>query len=157
MNREEELNKRIYNRNIPSKQLESIIDFRSQHTKYNLFPLFDDTPYLNKNQDIHFDVNNTFTPGTTSPFYGYATKIDDESNIKNLFMANQRHAIQSHYIPSSNSDMYIYDINFSEKNIEQHPYLQNEFQFSPKNTNPHNIGVNNNFYIHTRQEIKNIK
>jgi hypothetical protein len=121
-------------------------------------------------------MRTQFTPGSNVPFSGYMTSIDNESRLRNQFLANQS-AAQSKYIPSSTSDLYNYDIPYEiikgneqinsqpikmlEKpasNISQqqpYPHLFETPTFAPFDANEHRIGTNT-FENHTRQQVKNL-
>lgn len=98
------VNVKLYNRNVPSDFLETQLSARPLSTKYNLNP--------SKNQDYkdnkiykNFDIKHTFNPGTQGPWSGFAKHVNDESILKNQIFALQRSS-QSVWIPSSNSDLY---------------------------------------------------
>lgn len=98
------VNVKLYNRNVPSDFLETQLSARPLSTKYNLNP--------SKNQDYkdnkiykNFDIKQTFNPGTQGPWSGFAKHVNDESILKNQIFALQRSS-QSVWVPSSNSDLY---------------------------------------------------
>lgn len=133
-NRVQDLNNRMYRRNIPSVTLQSVFDPRPFNTKYTAFPVFD-------KPSVSFPVDKLtplqclpeykqevqFNPGTSAPFNGFANNVDRESSLNNLFESNQRYAIQNKYIPSSSSDMYKMNIQPTYKNIKTHPLLNETY------------------------------
>lgn len=156
----QETNKRIYDRNIPSRLLQPYIDVRPVLTKYSYFPIVDPRKQLNKEfiQLPTYDINNTFNPGNTqSPWSGFATNINVESELRNQIYSLQK-CSQAVYIPSSQSDLYNYKFN-TQKQYNPHQLLEYQEVFSPFNPNENTekcgIGM---FYNSTRCQIKeNIK
>lgn len=86
---EQEINTRLYKRNIPDQSIKPKFDFRPQPTKYS----------------------DTTLPPTQSPTLletitdEYTHKIDLESHLRNQTMALQRSS-QAYYVPSTNSSLY---------------------------------------------------
>ena len=154
--RVEELNDRIMDRNIPSNQLQMQFDPRPVETRRVLFPGIDCHMPSNTPIQIQPTFNSTsqFNPGTSAPYSGYATKIDDDSKVKDIMMSNQKWCSQSRYIPSSTSDMYSVNVPTTQ-NIQSHPLLFKQESFSPFNPNKCNMGYKV-LQNHTRQQIQNI-
>jgi hypothetical protein len=157
LERTEELNNRIYDRNIPSHQLQTNFGIRSISTKYDYLPIFDKykpsaTPIIR--QPI-YNPENTFNPGNDfGPWSGYASNVNNESKLRNQFFAHQRGAPQATYIPSSTSDMY--QVKAVGRYEEQpYPELFASQHFDTFNPNTHNLGYNI-FDNCTRQQIKNL-
>jgi hypothetical protein len=151
-------NNRIYDRNIPSAPLQPYINARPVMTKYSIFPIIDPRKPANVPLKVEPIYNNetVFNPGTSSPYSGYATNINKESELKNQIYALQS-CSQSVYIPSSKSDLYM-NYGLSSQITQQnypHSLLFKEENYNEFNPNPYHIGVdlfNNN----TRVQIKNI-
>ena len=150
------INTKIFERNTPSRTLDPAIDFRGHSTTYTLFPIVDDTVPPMPASCSEFSMSNTFTPGTSAPFYGYATKVDDESRMRNIFMAYQPSYAQSHYIPSSSSDLY------QDRNIPNNTHIANPHELLQEvhvaNSSVSRITPSKSisFNEDTRQNIKNI-
>lgn len=153
--RNNQLNNRIYKRNIPGQAMNPSYDPRPQCTKYVQYPIFS-VEKCNHDHYALFDPNNHFNPGTKSPYSGYALHVDEESKMKNIFMVKQNSAPQTHYIPSSNSDMYKSPSFQHDPNIKTHNLLQNVFAFSPHNPDKYNLNIPSSFHLHTRQNVKDI-
>ena len=86
----EETNTRIYDRNIPSQMLQPYIDVRPVMTKYSYFPIVDPR----KNNSVPLTVQPTFNPhkvfnpgNTTSPWSGFASNVNTESELRNQIYA----------------------------------------------------------------------
>ena len=155
--REQQLNERISSRNIPSSNLQPQFSLRPVSTKYSLLPILDRR--ASATEKIRhlptYNINNTFNPGTTeAPWSGFSSKINDESELKNMFFALQN-ADQAKYIPSTTSDMYINEVTSSP--VEQpFPGLFDKPNLGAFNPNPCNLGkdlFNNN----TRCQLKDLK
>ena len=117
--RTQELNQRIYSRNIPSSTPPVHFSSRPVPTKYTTMPILDHriTPKVMVSSTQFTDKD--FLPGTHGP--GFSQKVDDESKLRNITYAIQR-ASQAVYVPSSNSDLYVYTV--PPKQVEQpHPHL----------------------------------
>jgi len=158
INRTNELDQRILARNAPSDKLDLSVGPRPQATKYVLLPIFGNKQCTNDPQFLPYDITTTFNPGNTqSPWSGFAAKVNDESVLRNQIYANQRNC-QAAYIPSSNSDLYHYNISNSSNTVEKQfsglfetPVLNNN---QNQNKNIENLG-NTLFNNHTRQQLKN--
>ena len=170
----QQLNDRIYQRNLPSQGLQSRFSPRSTTTRQCRFPMVDThQPSTTQIKKIpNYSIEDQFNPGTQAPWSGYATGIDNESRLRNQFFANQA-AAQSKYIPSSSSDLYNYDI--QQQIIKAHsqpfpliekpasdittpqpyPRLFETLQFSPFDANEYGLG-SNTFENHTRQQVRNL-
>lgn len=126
INRVEELNKRISDRNIPSHSLKPTFSVRPQSTKQSIFPIihFKTKP----TERLLYYKNNTpgetFNPGTGMGQYsGYSKEINTESILQNRIFANQR-CEQSVYVPSSRSDLYNSHLCINNvDNTQPHPGL----------------------------------
>ena len=158
-NRTQELSDRIYKRNIPSQQIQMSFDPRQVPTKYVRFPVLDcqlpnNVPIQNRGV---YNQQQTFNPGQMAPYSGYATKVDDESKVQNMFEATQKWTPQSKFIPGSKSNMYVNKVVTSPENQVQmtNQLLFKEETFAPFNPNPCGLG-NNMLYNHTRQQVKNL-
>lgn len=152
-----EINRRIYDRNLPSQFLQPYLSVRPVMTKYSLMPVVDprapiSVPFI---QQPVYNVHNVFNPGNTqSPWSGFASNINNESVLRNQVFALQK-CSQSVYIPSSKSDLY----NFSfqpDKSGNQHqpfPGLFHKEHFCEFDPNTENIS-HGLFMNHTRQQLK---
>jgi hypothetical protein len=154
-----ELNNRIYDRNLPSESLQMSFDPRSVDTRRTVFPALDcraksSVPIIKKNT---FNTMTQFNPGTSAPFSGFATKIDEESRVRNIFMARQKWNALGEFIPSSHSDLYkTPKVPNTNPVVQTHPMLFEEENFAPFNPNKCNMGFEI-LHNHTRQQTKNVK
>ena len=123
-------NNRIYDRNIPSQMLQPYVDVRPVLTKYSYFPIVDPRKPINVPlvQMPTYNVHKVFNPGNTqSPWSGFASNINTESELRNQIYALQK-CSQSVYVPESSSDLYSY-----------------KFQ-TPSKPNPHELLFQNNHF-----------
>jgi len=154
----QETNTRIYDRNIPSQVLQPYLDVRPVLTKYSYFPIVDPRKEIKVPliQTPTYNVHSVFNPGnTTSPWSGFASNINKESELRNQIYALQK-CSQAVYVPSSKSDLY--DYNF--KTITQpnpHSLLFKNDAFASFNPNPDEnvLGVNL-FNNSTRVQVRDL-
>ena len=153
-----QINNRIYDRNIPSKSLQMVFNPRQVQTRYVRFPVIDchtpsNTPIINKGV---YNQITQFNPGTSAPYSGYATNIDQDSRLKDIFLPTQKWTAQTKFIPSSHSDLYNINVITSKPVVMTNKDLFRQETFAPFNPNPCNLG-NKVLYNHTRQQVKNLK
>jgi hypothetical protein len=154
-----ETNSRIYDRNIPSQVLQPYIEARSVSTKYSLLPIVDprkkiDVPMA---QYPTFSTNSVFNPGNSqSPWSGYASSVNQESELRNQIFALQK-CSQAVYVPSSTSDLYQYHFSNQSQGQDQiqqpFPDLFQKQHFDSFNPNTSNIGQGV-FLNSTRAQLK---
>ena len=155
---QEETNKRIYDRNIPSQVLQPYLDVRPVMTKYSYFPIVDPRKELNVQLQISptFSPHKVFNPGNTkSPWSGFVSNVNLESELRNQVYALQS-CSQSVYVPNSNSDLYNYS--FTPKQISQtHSLLFQKEHFSEFNPNPNEKIVGSGIFMNpTRVQVRDI-
>jgi hypothetical protein len=156
----EQTNTRIYDRNIPSQMLQPYLNVRPVMTKYSHFPIVDPRKELNVklNQMPTYNSEAVFNPGNTkSPWSGFASNINLESELRNQVFALQK-CNQAAYVPSSTSDLYKYSYNPNNSNQSQtHSLLFQKENFCDFNPNPDNKIVGGGiFYNSTRTQVKEI-
>jgi hypothetical protein len=157
LNRYDELNQRIYNRNIPSSYLDAKFSPRPVSTKYSLLPVVDQ--YKNSNvpiiSSVPYNIGKIFNPGNASgPWSGFATNVDVETILRNRTFALQ-YCEQSTYVPSSRSDLY--NIEVPSKPVQQpFPGLFDQPSLAPFDPNPLGLG-SDVFNNATRQQLKDTK
>ncbi len=103
-----ELNKRLENRNTPSAPLQPIYDIRPVATKYTMFHTVDRTNqqqyHKQCEKQYHYDPHQIFNPGK-APIDYFIRNIDVESKLRSQFFALQT-SPQSVYVPELNSQLY---------------------------------------------------
>lgn len=98
-----ELNKRLENRYLPSSQLQPLFDFRPVPTKYTHFSAKD--PKIQLTAQYSYDPHNIFNPGDRAPIDYFMKNVDIESTLRSQFFALQTNP-QSVYVPEFNSQLY---------------------------------------------------
>lgn len=151
-------NNRIYDRNIPSQMLQPYLDVRPVMTKYSYFPIVDPRKQINVPfaQMPTYNVNQVFNPGNTqSPWSGFASNINTESELRNQIYALQK-CSQATYVPRSNSDLYTYKFQPpSQPNPHEILFRNETFDSFDPNPSP-NICGTNIFYNNTRCQVKDM-
>ena len=154
----QQTNKRIYDRNIPSQMLQPYLDVRPVMTKYSYFPIVDPRKEINvpMEQMPTYNVNKVFNPGnTTSPWSGFASNINLESELRNQVYALQK-CSQSVYVPNSNSDLYDYKFKTVTQPNPHQLLFQNE-SFSSFNPNPDAKVVGSGIFMNnTRVQVRDM-
>ena len=152
-------NERIYSRNIPSQPLQPYIDTRPVMTKYSYFPIVDPRKNINAPliQQPTYNTRQVFNPGNTkSPWSGFATNVNVESELRNQVYALQK-CSQSVYVPSSKSDLYTYKFQTKTQPNPHELLFQNDTNFEAFNPNPSpEICGTGLFYNNTRCQVKDI-
>jgi len=149
--RTNDINDRLYARNIPSEPLQPYLEARAVPTKYVKMPVIDYRRPVSVplTQDPTFNTSKAFNPGDGfGPWSGFATRVNTETVLRNQIYANQKCSAAA-YVPSSKSDLYkIHWTNGNTPNSDKrattaHSLLFEESQFAPHNANPqsHKIGV----------------
>jgi len=156
MDRTQDLSNRMYDRNIPSAALQMNYNPRAVPTRYVKMPILDCRMPANvpcKKVGV-YNPFRTFNPGTSAPFSGFASNIDQESRIQNRFFPIQKGA-QSKFIPDSNSDLYKVNVRAPVEVKMTHPLLFKKEKFNLANMNKCNIGqkIFNNF---TKYQVRNL-
>jgi hypothetical protein len=154
----DEIDNRIFERNLPSNELNKVYDPRPTHTRRTFYPIVDNQSFKAVENNVVYSQETQFNPGTSAPYSGYATFIDKEAQLKNLFTVNQKGGGQGLYIPSSNSELYNMRVQTSQdRKVEQkHELLFNDYnKFSNYNPNVNDLGFET-FNNHTRQQRRNI-
>ena len=163
MDRVEELNHRLTNRNLPSDMLEPVFDPRPANTKGGLMPVL--TPHKEPTESFYsyktYHPETTFAPATRSPpFKGFCERVNDESELRGQVFALQR-SEKPVFVPSSQSDMFVVDVPFKPIMNEdiKHMYkeLFKEENFNTFNPDPTPQSGKQFFNNDTKQNVKNIK
>ena len=93
INRTQELNSRIAERNIPSSYLQPQFSMRPVSTKYALLPIVDRRAKSSVpiKTTTTYNPKVTFNPGTAvAPWSGFVSNINKESELRNMYFALQR-------------------------------------------------------------------
>ena len=102
-----ELNKRLESRNVPSAPLQPLFDLRPTMTRYTWFQTVD--PKIPGQVNYPYDPKEVFNPGQRAPISYFMQNVDKESTLRNQFFALQR-SPQKEYVPELNSCLYENDM-----------------------------------------------
>lgn len=153
-----ETNGRMFDRVIPSKPLQPYIDVRPVMTKYAYFPIVEPRrePNVKLTQFPIFNTTTTFNPGNTfSPWSGFASNVNKESELRNQVFALQQSS-QSVYVPSSDSDLYAYSFKTVTK-PNPHELLFHEDSFYGFNPNPDDKRIGTDLFNNsTRCQVRDL-
>ena len=152
--RVEDLNGRIYKRNVPDSRLQPLFDPRPVQTRYVKMPVIDSKKKANSFIENlpEYSPHTTFNPGYRAPISGF--KIDQDSRLRNIFHPLQK-CPQRDYVPNSNSDLYKLNMMVNPVRMT-HNLLFKEEKFDLLDPNKCNLGENL-FNNHTKYQIKNLK
>ena len=100
-----ELNKRLENRNTPSAPLQPLYDIRPVATKYTMFHSVDPKINTPSGPQYQYDPYQIFNPGDRAPVEYFIRHIDVESTLRSQFFALQT-SPQAVYVPELNSQLY---------------------------------------------------
>jgi hypothetical protein len=103
-----------------------------------------------------YNVNKVFNPGNTvSPWSGFASNINLESELRNQVYALQK-CSQSVYVPNSSSDLYDYKFKTATQHNPHELLFQNE-SFSQFNPNPDAKIVGSGIFMNnTRVQVRDM-
>ena len=141
MDRPEELNSRILERNNISNNFNIRFTPRSVSTKYSL-------------PESITNINSFSSNFKIGDNYDYADKINHESTLRNQIYPLQNN-LETHYIPDKTSNLYNNEINNGQQ-LFPNLFENTIFSNIENNTNNlENIRDNNLFNNDTRQQLKN--
>ena len=156
---QEEMNDKLYKRNVPSKNLQPYLDVRPVMTKYSYFPIVDPRKKITSEFQVMptYNVDNVFNPGNTqSPWSGFASNVNVESELRNQIYALQK-CSQAVYVPNSQSDLYDFSFMPSVKVEQSHDLLFKNEKFDNFNPNCFKDDVGYNMFNNsTRTQIKDL-
>lgn len=157
---QEEENKKLYSRNIPSQPLQPYLNVRPVMTKYSYLPIVDPRRDLSVSlqQMSTYKTTSVFNPGNNGgPWSGFASNVNVESELRNQIYALQK-CSQSVYVPKSNSDLFDYSFKAEHARINQtHPLLFEATQFDNFDPNPDSKVLGSNLFMNnTRVQVKDL-
>jgi len=157
---QEEENKKLYSRNIPSAPLQPYINVRPVMTKYSYLPIVDPRRDLSVSlqQMPTYKTTQVFNPGNDEgPWSGFASNVNVESELRNQIYALQK-CSQSVYVPQSNSDLFDYSFKPEHSQTDQtHPLLFEAAKFDNFNPNPDSKVLGSNLFLNnTRVQVRDL-
>ena len=151
LERDNELNKRISVRNVPSSNLQPQFSLRPTSSKYDVMPIFDrrPKPKVPIRQETNFNPELIFNPGNaTAPWSCFSNNVDLESTLRNQFFALQKND-QVEYVPNKNSDLYNSHV-IGTNEQQPFPGLFQQPNLADFNPNIHNVG---NHFFHNNTTV----
>ena len=159
MQSQQEMNRKLYERNVPSQKLQQYLDVRPVMTKYSYLPIVDPRRNIKTEFQVMptYNAETTFNPGNTqSPWSGFASNVNLESELRNQIYALQK-CSQAVYVPNSKSDLYDFSFMPSNKVEQPHGLLFKSEQFNNFNPNCFKDDVGYGMFNNsTRTQIKDL-
>jgi hypothetical protein len=142
MERVEQLNKRITDRNATSTTPSFYFSPRPVPTKYTTMPIVDNicASKVDIAYQKPYNTKEDYLPGNSSPWSGFADNIDVETRLR----------YEKEYIPSSKSTMYIKPNIPSTHTIQPYPEL---FTSAVSLSKPQLLKDKHLFYNSTSEKI----
>tara|TARA_B100000795_G_scaffold268218_1_gene254753 strand:- start:1463 stop:1972 length:510 start_codon:yes stop_codon:yes gene_type:complete len=154
--RTEDLNKRMYDRNLASRQMTPKYFSRPIDNSRTVMPTLDSRrkTCVKKANFSDYNMENDFSPGVGGPYNGYSNNVDKESLLFNKFNVLQK-CPQVFFVPDSKSDLFNSSVPVSRGN-QPFSLLQKEPVMTPFNPDECGLGTDL-FFNHTRQQLKDVK
>ena len=142
MERIEQLNQRITQRNATSTTPAFYFSPRPVPTKYTTLPILDQiqTSTLKTEYTKPYDVEKDYLPGNSAPWSGFVENIDIETRLR----------CEQEYIPSSTSTLYVKPTIPSLNTVQPYPGL---FASAVSTSVTPTFKQNRIFYNSTSQKI----
>jgi len=151
-----QVNGEMYNRNLSSEPVQMNFSPRPTQTRFVRMPLV----HCKKESPVHianlpdYEVSETYLPAAEAPYSGYANNVDTETILRGAVFPLQRGA-RSKFIPSSDSNMYQYQVVNGRPVRQTHGSLFRKQTFSPVKRNECGTGYKV-FNNHTKYQVKNL-
>tara|TARA_B100000424_G_C22704226_1_gene383838 strand:+ start:82 stop:642 length:561 start_codon:yes stop_codon:yes gene_type:complete len=141
--RTDELNDRIFKRNIPTLELEPNFDPRPISTKYSHFPALSGRKEMTVNKKYYseYDIKSNFNPGNAkAPPSGILNNIEHETYLRNQYFALQK-GDKQYYVPTKSSELYNDNVVSTDTTVQPHPGLFKIQTFTNNRTTYGNLNV----------------
>ena len=142
MERVEQLNQRLTERNTTSTTPSFYFSPRPVPTKYTTMPIIDNI--CSSNVSIvcqeSYSTTTDYLPGDSAPWSGFSNNVDVETKLR----------YEKEYIPSSKSSMYVKPNIPSTHTIQPYPEL---FAYAVSSAKPSTFKDKHLFYNSTSQKI----
>jgi hypothetical protein len=161
LERLEELNERISQRNLPDRytNLKPNFDVRSAPTRNrHTFPILSTKPIHANPQHMSYSTTMNFAPiQSKGPFEGYLSNVQKENHLRNQVFPLKHGDDDSIYIPSSKGDLYNVTIPITRR--ERQPFTELFYRPTDYVTSQNNfindMDVGKNFFNNpTRTQLK---
>lgn len=107
------INTTLYNRNVPSHNLQPYLDVRPVATKYVVLPTGDKRQTSRLIQQPTYFTSSTFNPGDSAPWSGYNVNLETDMRFRG-------------FTPDSKSDLFKYNFTPNTIAVNSHPLLFKE-------------------------------
>ena len=104
------MNDKIYQRNVPDKDMKPYFDYRSEQSRYNIKP-------KNNYSNVKYNYDKSFNPGYRGEVENYFSVINKESELRNQYFYNRKYDTKT-FIPDMNGDLYNNSMNYKKKYTE---------------------------------------
>jgi hypothetical protein len=112
-----QINTTLYNRNVPSHNLQPYLDVRPVPTKYVVLPTGDQRTTSQLIQQPTYFTGSTFNPGDAAPWSGFNVNLETDMRLKG-------------FRPDSKSDLFKFNFKPNTIATNPHPLLSKEERFS---------------------------
>ncbi len=142
MERVEQLNQRLTQRNATSTTPSFYFSPRPVPTKYTTMPIVDNICASNVSIDYRkpYSTTEDYLPANSAPWSGFSVNVDVETKLR----------YEKEYIPSSKSSMYVKPIIPSTHTIQPYPEL---FAHAVSTAKPLSFKDKHLFYNSTSEKI----
>jgi hypothetical protein len=159
--RTEEIDRRIYERTIATDvPLRPNFDPRPSTTRQTVLPIISATRNPPTRKYLEYNTNKVFSSiQRNGPVEGFLNNVNIESSLRNQYFGIQRGAIQSTYVPSSNSDLYKVSVPTKETEYKGAQPFPGLFQQETYQTtgNPELGAIGKNvFHNPTKQQLRDL-
>jgi hypothetical protein len=165
--RVEDINQRVYMRNLPSGPLRPSFSNRPVSTKYTHFQTYthsnsqsttnENQTHTNLQYPIVYHPSRIYQAGASRGVWeGFARHVDDETILRNQHILLSKEDVNQ-WVPSSQSDLYQSPNTYSQQRQENQPFphLWREEQFNSFQPNLHKEHLGTHLWAnHTRQQLK---
>jgi len=125
-----QINTNLYNRNVPSHNLQPYLDVRPVSTKYVVLPTGDQRKTSQLIQQPTYFTASTFNPGDAAPRSGFNVNLETDMRFRG-------------FTPDSKSDLFKYNFKPNTIAVNSHPLLFKEEQFSGRSVEKDSLLFNN--------------
>ena len=125
-----QINNTLYNRNVPSHNLQPYLDVRPVATKYVVLPTGDQRKTSQLIQQPTYFTASTFNPGDAAPRSGFNVNLETDMRFRG-------------FTPDSKSDLFTYNFKPNMIAVNSHPLLFKEERFSGRSIDKDSLLFNN--------------
>jgi hypothetical protein len=161
--RTDELDKRIYEITLTTTvPLRPNMESRPMETRHAIFPMISTQfhqPSISNRKYLEYDTTKVFSSiQSNGPVEGYLNNIDSESSLRNQYTPLQHGAIQTTYIPSSKSDLFVVNVPLSSStDIQPFPLLFEKHTYHTTGNKHISSQIGHNAFNNaSKQQLRNL-